>query len=116
MMIGVSKHTIISVENGRNRLSPKLTRRIQIATGANLLKTSQGKVWGPDGKEFTIKAFEEWRSAFGNDEDSISKRLDEIKFWIEVFFRAAVKPGAAGIRNRFPAVYISRIAAFVTTA
>src|SRR5664279_3551381 len=36
-MIGVSKHTIISVENARNKLSKKLARRIQMATGAEIL-------------------------------------------------------------------------------
>src|ERR1035441_8280186 len=37
-MIGVSKHTIISVENGRiKQLSKDLARRIQIATGAEIL-------------------------------------------------------------------------------
>ena len=36
-LVGVSKHTIISVENGRNELSKNLTRRIYIATGAQIL-------------------------------------------------------------------------------
>ena len=35
--IGVSKHTIISVENGRNKLSKNLDKRIQLATGAQIL-------------------------------------------------------------------------------
>jgi transcriptional regulator with XRE-family HTH domain len=108
-MIGVSIHTVISVENGRNRLTPKLARRIQIATGANLLKLSRGKILEVEGKEFTRKSFEEWRSEFGNDEESIMGRLAEIKFWIEVFFRAAARPGAGGNRDRFPAIYMSLI-------
>ena len=108
-MIGVSIHTIISVENGRNRLTPKLARRIQIATGANLLKSSKGKILEVEGKEFTGKSFEEWRSKFGSDENSVMGRFEEIKFWIEVFFRAAARPGVGGNRDRFPAVYISLI-------
>jgi DNA-binding XRE family transcriptional regulator len=36
-MIGMSKDTVISVENERNRLSRNLAKRIEIATGADLL-------------------------------------------------------------------------------
>src|ERR1039457_1366000 len=41
-MLGVSKDTIISVENGRNRLSASLARRLRFATGGNNLALLEG--------------------------------------------------------------------------
>jgi len=114
-MIGVSIHTIISVENGRNQLSEKLARQIRIATGANLLKSSKGKIGNIKGEELTKESFDDWRSSFGSDEKSVLGRFDEIKFWIEVFFRAAARPGVGGNRDRFPALYTSLIDWFYDT-
>lgn len=108
-MIGVSIHTVISVENGRNQLSEKLARRIQIATGADLLKRSKGKVAAVGGDWFTKKLFDEWRSRFSDDENSAKARFNEIKYWIELVLRAATKPGLAGNRDRLPAVFLSLV-------
>src|SRR3974377_274909 len=81
-MIGVSKHTIISVENGRNQLSGKLTRQICIATGANLLTDRQGQVATLGGGRFSRETFEDWRTRFSSEEHNAQARFDEINFWI----------------------------------
>ena len=102
-MIGVSIHTVISVENGRNQLSENLARRVQIATGANLLHRAerQSRVRG-------------WRRVFqkrflkhgvpGSPARNIRPKhvFEEIKYWIELVLRAAAGPGAAGNRDRLP--------------
>jgi DNA-binding XRE family transcriptional regulator len=137
-MIGVSKHTIISVENGRNQLSPKLAKRIQAATGAEILdvnirfapfgnnprfvggtRLSQAVLdftrqrWDGTGKYdkiYTREDFEQWRKNFYSCNDKTARdQFGKIKIWIEYVFRAAVKPGPAGMRDRFPAVYQSLI-------
>lgn len=108
-MIGVSIHTVISVENGRNQLSEKLARRIRIATGAHLLRRSKGKVEFVRGGGFSKTDFEEWRARFSSEEHSAKARFEEIKYWIELVFRAAARPGTAGNRDRLPAVYLSLV-------
>jgi DNA-binding XRE family transcriptional regulator len=108
-MIGVSIHTIISVENGRNQLSENLTRRIKIATGADLSRQSKGKIAAVGGGGYTRKDFEEWHTRFSSEEHSAKERFEEIKYWVELVFRAAAKPGVAGNRDRLPAVYLSLV-------
>ena len=118
VMLGVSKDTIVSVENGRNRLSPGLASRTHIATGAdevNLLKNS-GKVVTPGSgrqpeAEYTRKSFDQWRKlVFGPNADDPAGRkktaqfyFDYIKGRIEVLLLAATRPGVKG-HDRFPAV------------
>lgn len=102
-MVGVSKHTIISVENGRNQLSRKLAERIHAATGASLM---------PDGppnfgwnKEYTVDQFNRWRhDYYPSNEATARKHFDVMKMWLRVIFLAAAKPGVAGNRDRLPAV------------
>ena len=137
-MVGVSKHTIISVENGRNQLSPKLVKRIQIATGAQILddKFRFEPVYShPGSKEpnkltdealkfirrrhdgtgrnddlYTREDFEQWRANFYPSNDETARRVfDQIKVWVEYIIRAAAKPGIAGNRNRLPAVHQSLV-------
>ena len=108
-MIGVSKHTIISVENGRNQLSEKLARRIGIATGADVLTDRQRQVAALGGRRFSKKTFEDWRTRFSSEDHNAQARFDEIKFWIALVLKAAAKPGVAGIRDRLPSVYLSLI-------
>ena len=136
-MVGVSKHTIISVENDRNKLSKNLARRIQLATGARILDknfrfefTNIPAIEGrqtltPEALKFinrkfdraakgdnlyTREDFEQWRTNFflTNDETA-RKQFDIIKIWVEYVFRAAAKPGIAGNRDRLPAVYQSLV-------
>jgi len=99
-MIGASKHTIISVENGRNQLSRKLAEKIQIATGADL---SGGTL-----ENYTVNFFNDWRTKYyPSNEASARKRFEEIQTWVKIIFLAAAKPGLAGNRDRLPAVFIS---------
>jgi DNA-binding XRE family transcriptional regulator len=132
-MIGVSKHTIISVENGRNKLSRNLARRIQMATGAEILDETLSfepviadynalppearkfmrRRWDGTGKYdnlYTGEDFEQWRTNFFSTNDEAARKLfDKIKKWVEFLFRAAAKPGVAGNRDRLPAVYQSLV-------
>jgi len=103
-MLGVSKHTIISVENGRNRLSPKLTRRIRIATGAPIESERDGDLLE---RCAATGRFDTWRQHFKSDEETALNRFGEICYWIKLVFRAAGRPGVAGNRDRLPAVYLS---------
>src|ERR1019366_4040555 len=137
-MVGVSKHTIISVENGRNQLSRKLAKLIKAATGADILgdhiefepvydiphleprpKLSPEQLSfmrrrhdGTGNREhvYTRQDFERWRAEYYpcNDETA-RKHYEKIKIWIEYIFRAAARPGVAGVRDRFPAVYQSLV-------
>ncbi len=105
-MLGVSKHTIISVENGRNRLSPKLARRIRIATGAPVENDSNLEFLDWWAKE---KRFDKWREQFKSDEKTAQSRFDGLAYWIKLALRAAGRPGVAGNRDRLPAVYLSLV-------
>jgi DNA-binding XRE family transcriptional regulator len=105
-MIGVSKYTVISVENDRNDLSRLLAKRIQIATGANLLR---GELKSPfSGKDYSREDFDEWRKERRpTDQATAQKEFDEMKFWLKIIFLAAARSGRAGNRDRLPALCIS---------
>jgi len=127
-MIGVAKDTIISVENGRNDLSPKLAKLIKAATGAEIRddriefeplhgiphlesppKLSPEQFMGTK-RDYTPEDFEKWHTTYYQCDDELArKHYEKIKVWIEFIFRAAAKPGVAGNRNRFPAVYQSLV-------
>jgi transcriptional regulator with XRE-family HTH domain len=102
-MIGVSKDTVISVENGRNQLSRNLAKRIQIATGADLLRATPGNPLN-----FTSHDCKRWRDKFNpSNEAAALKQFEEMKPWLKVVFLAAAKSGLAGNRDRLPAVCLS---------
>jgi len=103
-MIGVSIHTVISVENGRNQLSENLARRIEIATGADLRRRHKDEVAAVGGGQFTANTFEDWRARFSSDKKNAEARFNEIKFWIELLLRAAARSGRGGNRDRLPTV------------
>jgi DNA-binding XRE family transcriptional regulator len=120
LMLGVSKDTIVSVENGRNRLTPGLAYRIHVATGVNQLNLLEntGEVWTGDRdrfgrgiKPYTKEDFERWRkSVYGPDPDDPAAReraaefhFDATKERIEVLLVAATRQGIKG-KDRFPAV------------
>lgn len=120
VMLGVSKDTIVSVENGRNRMSPGLAARIHIATGVNkpdLLENTGKLTSGGDEPyrgsktEFTLESFHKWQSkVFGTDHRDPAGRkqaaqffFDQIKGRLEVLLVASTRPGPKG-RDRFPAV------------
>src|SRR5450759_2103801 len=99
-MIGVSKHTIISVENGRNELSRNLAKRIQVATGASLL---QNKL-----ENYKRSNFDDWRiKFFPSTEASALEQFDRMQKYLKIVFLAASKPGVAGNRDQLPAVCLS---------
>ena len=137
-LIGVSKHTIISVENHRNQVTEKLARRIQLATGAiisddhihfepvfshpasetpNQLTPEALKFihrrhdgTGANHNKYTRDDFDEWRANFYPSNDETARRVfDQIKMWVEFVFRAAAKPGVAGNRDRLPAIHQSLV-------
>jgi DNA-binding XRE family transcriptional regulator len=105
-MIGVSKHTVISVENGRNRLSPKLADRIYETTGVNLaLDDIASKILAGN---YTADKFNRWREMFfPSNEATARQQFDELKVWLKVVLLAAAKPGRAGNRDRLPGVCLS---------
>jgi DNA-binding XRE family transcriptional regulator len=105
-MIGVSKHTIISVENGRNQLSRNLVKRIQIATGADF---SHAKLESPfQVAQYTHDDFNRWRKTYHQtSEASARKQFEEMQTWLKVIFLAAAKSGLAGNRDRLPALCLS---------
>ncbi len=106
-MIGVSKHSIISIENGRTKeLSRNLTKRIEIATGADLLG---GKLESPFAvANYTRNDFDRWREKYGQTNKSAAlKQFSEINKWMKVLFLAAAKSGRAGNRDRLPAVSLA---------
>lgn len=109
VMLGVSKDTIISVENGRNQLSWNLAKRIYIATGANLLKDLFPFTHSP-GENYFRKDFEKWLSNYypGNSQTA-KDQFNRMQFWIETLFKAAAKPGVAGNRDRLPALHLSLV-------
>ena len=118
-MLGVSKDTIVSVENGRNRLTSRLAKRIYIATGAlpSSLEANTGEVLAQDHATrgpvmpYTKDYFEHWRkTAMGvtdNDPESRDKAAESMfdltKDRIEVLLVAATRSGFTD-RDRFPAV------------
>jgi DNA-binding XRE family transcriptional regulator len=105
-MIGVSKHTIISVENRRNALSRTLAKRIQIATGADLFR---GQLQSPyRNAPYTREDFDNWRKSYGSDNpEVVLDQFNEMKTWLKVILLAAAKPGLAGNRDRLPNLYVS---------
>jgi transcriptional regulator with XRE-family HTH domain len=133
VMVGVSKHAIISVENGRNKLTQKLAKRIRVATGADI--TGENFRFEPVGNIpavenphkltpealnflhrrydgtgkyddlYTREDFDQWRANFYPSNDEVArKHFDQIKTWVEYLFRAAAKSSIAGNRDRLPAV------------
>jgi transcriptional regulator with XRE-family HTH domain len=119
VMLGVSKDTIVSVENGRNRLTPGLAYRIHVATGVNqlnllentgILMTGDQDTYGRGISEYTRECFEKWRKdVFDAGDDPAGRKktaqyfFDHLKERIEVLLIAATRPGMKG-RDRFPAV------------
>ena len=119
VMLGVSKDTIVSVENGRNRLTSRLAKRIYIATGAlpSSLEDNTGEVLAQDHATrgpvmpYTKDYFDRWRKiamgVVGDDPVSRDKTAESMfdltKDRIEVLLVAATCPGITD-RDRFPAV------------
>ena len=103
-MLGVSKDTIISVENGRNQLSKSLAGKILISTGVSFTDN----IWHKGLEDYTKTDFDEFRKEFYSPyNETISGRLSEVQSGVGIALRAAAKPGVAGVKDRLPAVYFS---------
>ncbi len=65
-MVGLSSHTVLSVENGRLAMSERFARRIEALTGAKahglLDRSGGGKLLNQRGKRYTRADYEEWLS------------------------------------------------------
>ena len=106
VMLGVSKDTIISVENARNDLSRNLAKRIAIATGADLI---QSKLESPFSRApYTRADFDRWRKKYSQSTEAQAlQQFKEMQTWLKVIFLAAAKSGRAGNRDRLPALSLS---------
>ena len=108
-MVGCSKETVVSVENeDRNNLTPKLARKIYMATGADVksLLRGDGKLMNADGKVYTEQDFLKWRTVFTSTEEEAIQRFQSVIGWIGVVFLAAAKPGSGKKKDRLPALYV----------
>jgi transcriptional regulator with XRE-family HTH domain len=110
-LVGVSTDTVVSWENGRNRLTAEKARAIHVATGARtpeLLK-GQGKVKNMDRLPYSLADFDAWhRTYLGSTDESRADYFSQqayIHVWL--LFHAAAKPGAGKLKQRLPAVWIS---------
>ena len=110
--VGVSTHTIISVENGRNRLTPKLAQRIRMFTGVQIpsLLKGNGIVLDSLDRPFTSAAFDYWRKRFGISSDAAAQEhFEGCSDTLWLILKAAAKPGGGRIKDRLPAVHMSFI-------
>ncbi len=81
-LIGVSPHTILSVENGRLKMSERLARRIEAVSGADaaeLRKGLDGRLINRRGRPYTRADFEAWvgsaASSLGASPDQLAIKL-----------------------------------------
>lgn len=108
-MVGVSADTLISWENGRNKLPPEKARLIHMATGARPAEmvAGKGKVLNMSGQPYSAGDFDLWQHTYLNAPDQ--KKAEyfhnqaSIALWL--LFMAAAKPGAAKLKNRLPGVW-----------
>jgi transcriptional regulator with XRE-family HTH domain len=111
-LVGVTAHTIESIENGRLPLSERLAREIQFATGADaaeLMKGVTGKPLNSRGKRFTGDDYQWWLLKYGqNTRESADSLASDISEEIAQLYRRAAK------QNRLPQVHRSLRAAVET--
>ena len=95
-MIGASKDTVVSWENGRNPLSRTLARRIALVTGVSeqsLMKTTGPLLTQYTGtkQHFTVETFHRYRKVFWGQtpEESVRLRLRPCVDTLELLFVAA---------------------------
>jgi transcriptional regulator with XRE-family HTH domain len=111
-MIGASKDTVVSWENGRNRVSPQMARRIAFATGVDEEILLRGR--GPliayipmkGRKPFTVESFDEYRKSYwgSSDEAAARQHFKNCLEALELLFVAASKPAGDKTPCRLPAV------------
>jgi transcriptional regulator with XRE-family HTH domain len=112
-MIGASKDTVVSWENGRNTLSPAFARRIAFATGVDeqaLLLNLDTLFFQEDRRSapeiYTAEAFERYRKTVRgrSDEQGARHHLRNCADALELLFMAATTSGGGKVRYRLPAV------------
>lgn len=105
-MIGVSKDTIISVENGRNQLSENLANRIFWSTGVQIDRDTTLNQFRK--RKFTPEKFNLWRlKTLPSSEAAALSCFEEMSPFLKALLLAAAKPGRAGNRDRFPALRVA---------
>ncbi len=105
-LIGVSKDTVVSWENGRNKLTPAAAFRIQFATAADRHRLMQNKslTCYQNGKPYTKEIFDAWKSGI---EDSTARLVDHAVDELKTILQAAARSGSGKLKGRFPAAYWS---------
>ena len=116
-MIGASKHTVVSWETGRNKLSSTFARRIAFATGVAgdcLLRNVSTPIYddpltGP--KEYTAEDFERYRQTTRgrSDAEGARQHLEHCRDTLELVLLAATESGEGQPRHRLPGVLDSFI-------
>jgi DNA-binding XRE family transcriptional regulator len=115
-MIGASKDTVVSWENGRNPLSGPLARRIALVTGVaeqSLMKTSGPLLtqYAGSKQHFTVETFHDYRKAFWGQtpEESVRLRLRPSADALELLYVAASRTSASEGCSRLPGLVDSFI-------
>jgi len=108
-VIGMSKHTVVSWECGRNRLEPAAASRINAVTGANINDLVRGgaAVRFYDGKQYSKGCLEHWRKLFCSHEVAAARMADYGAFDLRFVLLAAALPGSGKAKDRLPAVWES---------
>jgi transcriptional regulator with XRE-family HTH domain len=110
-LVGVSTDTVISWENGRNRLSAAKARSIHMATGARATELLEGKgqVRNMSGAPFSAEDFQNWHDTYLEATDAVRAEYfaKEGSIFLWLLFQAAAKPGPGKLKNRLPAIWIS---------
>lgn len=108
-MIGASKDTVVSWENGRNPLSSTLARRIALVTGVaeRSLMKKNGRLmtqYAGSKQYFTVEAFHAYRKTFWGQtpEESVRLRLRPSADTLELLFVAASRADAGEGCSRLP--------------
>jgi DNA-binding transcriptional regulator YiaG len=115
-MIGASKDTVVSWENGRNPLSAPLARRISLVTGVDELSLMQGsdplltRYIAPK-TPFTLEAYDKHRKTFWGQtpEENVRRRIRPCADTLELLFLAAARAGAGEGCSRLPGLMDSFI-------
>lgn len=110
-LVGVSTHTVVSWENGRNRLNAEKARSIHVATGARAeeLLEGNGQVMNMDGSPYSVTDFNDWHRTYLGATDEVRAEYfsKQASIFLWLLFHAAAEPGAGRLKNRLPAVWIS---------
>ncbi|HSA12971.1 MAG TPA: helix-turn-helix transcriptional regulator [Candidatus Paceibacterota bacterium] len=106
-LIGASKDTVVSWENGRNRISPAFSYRIWLATGADIVSSTVPLNLNRQPYTFAdYKAWKESRIGVHPEQRLFDKSADAL--WL--IFSAAAKPGPGKLKDQLTGVWCSFVA------